>query len=102
MAKSRLPSVSDGAESSASKPFGVAVKNSKPTANGEHIVEVEVQGYLSREVYVKKLTRAQAKVLRDKLRQLQDSGAKTIDGRFVTNKTQVVKWMLEQEIDSNN
>ena len=95
MAKSRLPSVSDGAESSASKPFGVAVKNSKPTANGEHIVEVE--GYIPRNVDVR-MTRAQARILRDKLRALQDAGAKTADGRFVDNRAQAVRWILENEV----
>lgn len=53
-----------------------------------------VEGYIPRRVDVK-LTRAQAVILRDKLRQLQDSGAKTADGRFVANRTHAVQWILE-------
>jgi hypothetical protein len=56
--------------------------------NGSH------EGYVSRRVDVK-MTRTQAGILRDKLRTLQDSGAKTADGRFVDNKADAVRWILE-------
>jgi hypothetical protein len=52
------------------------------------------EGYVSRRVDVK-MTRTQAGILRDKLRTLQDSGAKTADGRFVDNKADAVRWILE-------
>lgn len=56
-----------------------------------------VEGYVPRRVDVK-MTRAQAVILRDKLRHLQDTGAKTADGRFVSNRTQAVQWILENEV----
>ena len=34
-------------------------------------------------------------IMRDKLRQLQDSGAKLADGTEVTDKTKAVLWILE-------
>lgn len=52
------------------------------------------EGYVPRRVDVK-LTRAQAVKLRDKLRLLQDTGAQTADGRFVSNRTQAVQWIIE-------
>lgn len=55
------------------------------------------EGYIPRNVDVK-MTRPQAKILRDKLRKLQDSGAKTADGRYVTNRAQAVRWILENEV----
>lgn len=57
----------------------------------------ETEGYLPRRVDVK-LTKAQAAILRDKFRKLQDSGAKTADGRFVTNRMQAVRWIIENEV----
>jgi len=60
-------------------------------------IAAEVMGYVSRRVDVK-LSRAAAIKLRDKTRQLQDSGAKTADGRFVTNKTQAIQWIFENEV----
>lgn len=60
----------------------------------EHVAS---EGYVSRRVDVK-LSRAAAVKLRDKTRQLQDSGAKTADGRFVTNRTQAVQWIIENEV----
>lgn len=55
------------------------------------------EGYIPRNVDVK-MTRPQAKILRDKLRQLQDTGARTADGRYVTNRSQAVRWILENEV----
>lgn len=55
------------------------------------------EGYVPRRVDVK-MTRAQAVILRDKLRLLQDSGATTVDGRFITSRTQAIQWILENEV----
>jgi hypothetical protein len=54
-------------------------------------------GYVPRNVDVK-MTRAQARILQDKLRALQDSGAQTADGRFVANRAQAVRWIIENEV----
>jgi hypothetical protein len=87
MAKSGLPSVDDFKGPPVAKPEQVP----EPT-NGE-----ASEGYIPRNVDVR-MTRAQAKILRDKLRALQDSGAKTADGRFVDNRAQAVRWILENEV----
>jgi hypothetical protein len=55
------------------------------------------EGYIPRNVDVK-MTRSQAAILRDKLRALQDEGAKTADGRYVTNRAQAVRWIIENEV----
>jgi len=55
------------------------------------------EGYIPRTVDVR-MTRAQAAILRDKLRQLQDSGATTADGRPVNNRAQAVRWIIENEV----
>jgi hypothetical protein len=44
------------------------------------------------------MSRDQARILRDKLRALQDSGAKTADGKPVDNRAQAVRWILENEV----
>jgi hypothetical protein len=59
--------------------------------NGSH------EGYVPRRVEAR-LTRAQGAILRDKLRRLQDSGAKTADGRFVSNRAQAMQWIIENEV----
>jgi len=94
MAKPNLPSVDvkpgeivhPATASSALQQIGEAYR--------EHIA---TEGYVSRRIDAK-LTRAAAVKLRDKLRQLQDDGAKTLDGRFVTNKTQAIQWIIENEV----
>jgi hypothetical protein len=55
------------------------------------------EGYIPRNVDVK-MSRAQARILRDKLRSLQDSGATTADGKPVNNRAQAVRWILENEV----
>jgi hypothetical protein len=55
------------------------------------------EGYIPRNVDVR-MSRAQAKILRDKLRALQDTGAKTADGKPVNNRAQAVRWILENMI----
>ena len=42
-----------------------------------------------------RLSRDQARILRDKLRALQDTGAKTADGKPVNNRAQAVRWIIE-------
>jgi hypothetical protein len=85
MAKSSLPSVDDYKGPTVRKPTELPAP------------PPESEGHLSRQVYVKNMTRLQAKNLRDDLRSLQDSGAKTKDGRFITNKSQAIKYMLENK-----
>jgi hypothetical protein len=57
------------------------------------------EGYIPRNVDVR-MSRAQARILRDKLRTLEDSGAKTADGKPVNNRAQAVRWILENEVDT--
>jgi hypothetical protein len=93
MAKNSLPSVegvlaSVTVKSGAVGEVDIAVAEIKP---------VEAEGYIPRNVDVR-MNRTQAKILRDKLRQLQDAGAKTADGKFVDNRAQAVRWILENEV----
>jgi hypothetical protein len=91
MAKSSLPSVDDA-------PSGRDyVQAKEPAESVTTETSVYHEGYVSRRVDVK-LTRSQAIKLRDKTRQLQDTGAKTADGRFVANRTQAVQWIIENEV----
>lgn len=39
------------------------------------------------------------KILSDKIRKLQDEGARLDDGTEVTDKTKAVLWILENEVD---
>ena len=91
MAKNELPSV-DG--NSANPP-----ERLKPgvVVTLEPGITIETEGYIPRNVDVR-MTRAQARILRDKLRALQDAGAKTADGRFVDNRAQAVRWIIENEV----
>lgn len=91
MAKQSLPSV-DGPATSREY-----VQAKEPTESVTTEASVYSEGYVSRRVDVK-LTRSQAIKLRDKTRQLQDTGAKTADGRFVANRTQAVQWIIENEV----
>ncbi len=52
------------------------------------------EGYIPRNVDVR-MTRAQAARLRDKLRELQDSNARTANGKPVDNRAQAVRWIIE-------
>ena len=90
MAKNGLPSV-DVVETK------TAMAATPPAFTTDQRAIEQIEGYVSRRVDVK-LTRAQAVILRDKLRHLQDSGAKTADGRFVANRTQAVQWIIENEV----
>lgn len=56
-----------------------------------------VDGFLPRRVDVK-MSRQHATILRDKLRQLQDIGARLKDGTIVSDKTKAVLWILENEV----
>jgi hypothetical protein len=95
MAKQNLPSVEGGDE-----PRRTSIKPGQEIASqpGTTITSVPAsEGYIPRNVDVK-MTRAQAAILRDKLRELQDAGAKTQDGRYVTNRAQAVRWIIENEV----
>jgi hypothetical protein len=97
MAKSNLPSVDNHNGPTVHRSIGTAISDSVPQADGTHLVKVETEGYIPRNVDVR-MTRAQARILRDKLRALQDAGAKTADGRFVDNRAQAVRWIIENEV----
>jgi hypothetical protein len=68
-----------------------------PVFVGEFTPPQPTEGYVPRRVEAR-LTRAQGAILRDKLRRLQDSGAKTADGRFVSNRAQAMQWIIENEV----
>jgi hypothetical protein len=87
MAKSSLPSVDDY-----NAPQAKAKDHPLPTPQ-----QAEPEGYVPRNVDVR-MTKAQARILRDKLRTLQDTGAKTADGKFVDNRAQAVRWIIENEV----
>jgi hypothetical protein len=53
-----------------------------------------IEGYIPRNVDVR-MTKVQARILKDKQRQLQDSGATTADGKPVDNRAQTVRWIIE-------
>lgn len=89
MAKSDLPSVDNQEKSS------VSVQQKKQHTQSTADVVVS-EGYVSRRVDVK-LTRRQAVSLRDRLRSLQDSGARLSNGQYVTKKVNVIQWMLEND-----
>jgi hypothetical protein len=84
-----LPRI-DGTEVSEQPRQPVATKLENPPA---------CEGYIPRNVDVR-MSRAQARILRDKLRTLEDSGAKTADGKPVNNRAQAVRWILENEVDT--
>ena len=95
MAKNQLPSVDTikpGQET-----FVKPGETIEPAFTTDYQPNGNPEGFVPRRVDVK-LTRAQAVILRDKLRHLQDSGAKTADGRFVANRTQAVQWIIENEV----
>jgi hypothetical protein len=96
MAKSNLPSVDDA--KTAVDSIRQDVQLQEQIAKSTVAIEVAAsEGYIPRNVDVR-MTRAQARILRDKLRALQDAGAKTADGRFVDNRAQAVRWILENEV----
>lgn len=94
MAKNSLPSVEDV------KPAKQQI-DSVPQLGDPYPVpddgSCDEHGYIPRNVDVR-MNRAQARILRDKLRQLQDAGAKTADGKFVDNRAQAVRWIIENEV----
>ena len=79
-----LPRI-DGTETIQQPRPAVAAKLDNPPAS---------EGYIPRNVDVR-MSRAQARILRDKLRTLEDSGAKTADGKPVNNRAQAVRWIIE-------
>ena len=89
MAKSSLPRI-DGEQPRQQELQPVATKLENPPAS---------EGYIPRNVDVR-MTRTQARILRDKLRSLQDSGARTADGKPVDNRAQAVRWIIENLVTS--
>ena len=95
MAKQNLPSVEGGDE-----PRRTQMKPGQEIVSqpGTIITAVPAsEGYIPRSVDAK-LNRDQGIALKLKLRELEDSGAKTMDGKHVTKKNHVVRWLLEQLI----
>ena len=74
----------------------------KPQQKDEHSAE-PVRGYQdSLAAFVRidvRLPQKHRVILRDKLRALQDSGAKLSDGTEVTDKTKAFLWILENLVD---
>jgi hypothetical protein len=96
MAKNSLPSVDDAKSAADSIRRDVELK--EEVAKETIAIDIAAtEGYIPRNVDVK-MTRAQARILRDKLRALQDAGAKTADGKFVDNRAQAVRWIIENEV----
>lgn len=95
MAKSLLPRI-DGTE---------LVQEMKPV---EQKVEKTEKQTLTEECYVTSMAYVRRvdvllppkhrKILSDKIRKLQDEGAKLDDGTEVTDKTKAVLWILENEV----
>ena len=83
MAKQSLPSVDNAPQK----------QTSPPEVKPEH-APIAVEGYLPRRVDVK-MGRDHAVILRDKLRKLQDDGARLKDGTEVSDKTKAMLWILE-------
>lgn len=94
MAKNSLPSVEDAKPTKQQSERLPVISETYQVPNDGSSDE---HGYIPRNVDVR-MNRAQAKTLRDKLRQLQDAGAKTADGKFVDNRAQAVRWILENEV----
>lgn len=76
---------------------GKAQQDATPTQRQLPEPAPVTEGYIPRNVDVR-MNRQQATILRDKVRILQDSGARTADGRHVTNRAQAVRWILENEV----
>jgi hypothetical protein len=94
--KMSLPSVDDAKAAADSVRQDVELQ--EQIAKSTVAIEVADRvGYIPLNVDVL-MTRAQARILRDKLRALQDAGAKTADGRFVDNRAQAVRWIIENEV----
>ena len=81
-----LPSVDGGP----SRP----VQQPQPERHAEQPI---AEGYMARRVDLK-LPLLHRRILRDKLRILQDTGAKLQDGTEVSDNTKCVLWILENEV----
>ncbi len=108
MAKNQLPSIDDSVkQTDKPKEQAAAGPVSDWSGNGSNprkdvedapgtVADVAAEGYIPRRVEAR-LTRAQARILRDKQRELQDIGARTADGRFVDNRARTIQYMIEKE-----
>ena len=54
-------------------------------------------GYVKRRVDLK-MTRDQGEILKRKLLQLQETGATTADGKEISDYSQALRWILENEV----
>lgn len=71
------------------------VATERPVPKEEDNYQMSMAAFVRVDV---KLPIAHRVILRDKLRKLQDSGAKLQDGTEVTDKTKAVLWILENEV----
>ena len=94
-----LPSVDDSSESNQIKRVTEKITNQNGSVERtvEYREEPIAEGYMARRVDVK-LPILHRRILRDKLRILQDTGAKLQDGTEVSDKTKAVLWILENEV----
>jgi hypothetical protein len=91
-----LPSVDTQPQQKPQRPLKPVAK--APERSGEPMQTGEqITGYVRRRVDVK-MPRHHAKILRDKLRQLQDAGARLMDGTIVSDRTKAVLWIIENEV----
>jgi len=95
--KMSLPSVDNPSPQPPTEQLAETKKLAEQQIMESHGIPADVLGYIPRNVDVR-MSRAQARILRDKLRALQDAGAKTADGRFVDNRAQAVRWIIENEV----
>lgn len=92
--KSALPSVDSTLGPVAKKLLSAAKATEAEKAAPKSEKSAGSSGYVSRRIDVK-LTQNQGRKLRDRLRELQDEGAKLANGKHVTSKANVIHWMLE-------
>ena len=87
MAKQNLPKIGDE--------YPKRPDTAKHEPNTMSVMAPIGEGHLSRTIDAGRLTTQQAINLRAMLRHLEDSGESTANGKPVTNKSQAVRWMLE-------
>lgn len=90
MAKGQLPRIDDAP---------VVKQQEEPEERKPEHAPI-IEGYLPRRVDVK-MSRGHAAILRDKLRILQDTGARLKDGTMVSDRTKAVLWILENLVDTS-
>ena len=91
-----LPSVDSTQQQKQQRPLKPIAKAPERDQPGEIIAD-EPTGYVRRRVDVK-MPHRYAMILHNKLRQLQDGGARLADGTEVSDHTKAVLWILENEV----